>query len=252
MPLPAGRAAARRSASAPAGRAPRSARRAPRPSASGSSPGRWRCAGAGRRRTRADSGCATPGSSSHLGERLRGAVVSLARAIGRRLVDEQSFGDDLALPSCAAKASRRDPAGRSAGRAAAAASPPSRARRCRARQTGCGPLEGTRRSSARASVDLPEPDSPTMPMVSPCAQSEADAIDRREHQTAARRSRPRARTRRATSRPSSTHVRIRAAAAPCVPSGSAAMQRLRIGMLRRGEHRGGGAPPRRPRRRFMT
>ena len=55
---PAGRAGARRPASAPSGRARSSARRGRSAAASGSSPGRWRCAGAGRRRTRAGSGCA--------------------------------------------------------------------------------------------------------------------------------------------------------------------------------------------------
>ena len=41
------------------------------------------------------------------------------------------------------------------------------------------PLVGsTSRSTLRATVDLPQPDSPTSPSVSPVADREADAVDR--------------------------------------------------------------------------
>ena len=91
----AARAGARRSASAPSGRAPRSARRAPRPWASGSSRGQWRCAGAGRRRIHADSGCAVSdrGCTSSSASAAR---RSRSRAADRRLVHQQPLGDDLA------------------------------------------------------------------------------------------------------------------------------------------------------------
>ncbi len=57
--------------------------------------GRWRCAGAGRPRIRADSGCAWPGR----GRPPRSASTArLSRSRGRqrRLVHEQALGDDLA------------------------------------------------------------------------------------------------------------------------------------------------------------
>ena len=60
----------------------------------GSSRGRWRCAGAGRRRTRADSGCAWPDRAGP--PRTPAPRACRAPAGDRRLVDEQPLGDDLA------------------------------------------------------------------------------------------------------------------------------------------------------------
>jgi hypothetical protein len=77
--LPAGRAAARRSAPAPSCRAPRSARPAPPAWAAGSWRARWRCAGAGRRRTRAGSGPSWPDRA-----RPRHASATSSRAVPRR------------------------------------------------------------------------------------------------------------------------------------------------------------------------
>ena len=44
------------------------------------------------------------------------------------------------------------------------------------------PSLGSSRSSARPSVDLPEPDSPTMPMVCPRFSASETPIDRAQHQ----------------------------------------------------------------------
>ena len=127
-----------------------------RPSASGSWRGRWRCAGAGRRRIRADSGCACrdrgrPRRSASTARRSRSLRGQ------RRLVDEQALGDDL--PDRHARRQRAErvleddlqlapqrPHLRAVGR-----------RDVAGRRSGSRPSLGSSRSSARPSVDLPEP-----------------------------------------------------------------------------------------------
>ena len=63
-------------------------------------------------------------------------------------------------------------------------------RRGRGPRSGSCPSHGRRRRSARPSVDLPEPDSPTMPIVSPACSVERDAVDRLQLEARRRLKRP--------------------------------------------------------------
>ena len=75
-----------------------------------------------------------------------------------------------------------------------ARSPAARQRREVAAEHGdrARPSTGTSFKIARASVDLPLPDSPTTPSVSPGASVEIDAVDGPQHARAGRTSRRRA------------------------------------------------------------
>ena len=164
-------------APAPTRRAPTPARPPPAPRASAPARGRCRCAGAGRRRTRADSGRPPSGSSPTRASSSRARAQRLGRAARR-----------------ARSARRRSPRRRvRRGLSEANGSwnticmlPPHRPqRRCRPAPAMSAVDHDAgrrrRRSAAtmqRASVDLPEPDSPTTPSVSPRRSVEADVLDR--------------------------------------------------------------------------
>ena len=171
-------------------RGPRSARRGRSAGASARARGRWRCAAAGRPRTRAGSGRGVAGSSptsvsasSIRALALRGAP---ADARGRRALRRRS-----ARPTSAARASRRDPGRRSASPGGAAGAPPApSALDVAGPGTGCGPRSGARRRSARPSVVLPEPLSPTTPTVWPSRIVDAHAVHRLDVVRRVRRSSP--------------------------------------------------------------
>ena len=155
-------------APAPIDPAPKSARPAPAAPARGSARARSRCAGAGRRRTRPacvrarpDRRRPPPARAPPRASRSARSCRARARAGPRRRSRRRSG---------AATASRTGP-GRSIcirrrnGRIAAALSA------CRSRPSKRSPpSHGVSRSNARASVDLPDPDLPTIPTVSPAPQ----------------------------------------------------------------------------------
>ena len=60
-------------------------------------------------------------------------------------------------------------------------------RRSRSSRRRCAPPAGNRPTIDRHVVVLPQPDSPTMPSVSPASQGEADAVDRLDDALAAKR-----------------------------------------------------------------
>ena len=155
----------RGSARAPRRRASRPARRrSGRPARARARP-RSRRAGAARRRAGAGSGSrkrsgSSPTSSS--ARRTRSSCSSPPHAL-----DAQRLGDDRRARAGAGSASGRGP-GRSSGRAGAARA--ARPLPCTGVAVG-GHRPGGRRDAARAcaraSVDLPQPDSPTTPRISP-------------------------------------------------------------------------------------
>ena len=119
----------------------------------------------------------------------RRARRAASRCCGRRAARRR-----CRRPSCAGRATRRDPGRRSASRGASCAAP---------RRASVGELlaleahRAARSASAAAArsspvVDLPEPDSPTRPSVSPARDLEADAVDRLARgRPSARRASPR-------------------------------------------------------------
>ncbi len=134
--------------------------------------GRWRCAGAGRPKIRAGSGSAcsasSPTSSSAAMTRPRRAAASSSRKM-----QFESFADDLLDGPAAATARRTGP-----GIPPACACADGRSARCgrpssRVPSNEMTPVARCSRSTARPSVVLPEPDSPTMPRVSPRFNVEA-------------------------------------------------------------------------------
>ena len=138
---------------------------------------RWRCAGAGRRRTRAGSG-ASAYAPSRPARAARATRSSRARP--RRPRWTSSGSPIVSAIVGAGRATSTGPGRRSACRAA---------RRAGARvvelgdvarrRTSTAPAVGsTSRSTSRATVDLPEPLSPTSPSVSPARDREVDAVDR--------------------------------------------------------------------------
>ena len=139
---------------------------------------------------------------------------SLARADA---VDREALADDARHAHARIRASRTDPGRRSASRAGRrAARAPRRPQQRRApRSARRPPSARCRRRSRRPSVDLPQPDSPTSPSVSPGATVERHAVDGAHHTHAAVRTAPRPTgkcfcERRATSTSGAAHARMQA------------------------------------------
>ena len=139
---------------------------------------RCRCAGAGRRRTRADSARA-----AERGKRTRSSSFAHARRraprVGRRRGSRTASA--MVSPTRHARIERAVGVLEDDLHAAAA---PRAARRCRERRDRRRPSNRTapavgsiRRNSRRPVVDLPQPDSPTRPSVSPRAIVKIDAVD---------------------------------------------------------------------------
>ena len=136
------------------------------------------------------------GVEPHLLKGLRGAPVALrgARSPARARGGPRSRSRP---PSCAATASRRGPGRRSGACAARGASRRGRGGEVavlEAQNRSHCPAAGTSFRTARPSVDLPEPDSPTTPTVSPARTA------RSTPSTARIACRPRVKARRAARR----------------------------------------------------
>ena len=106
--------------------------------------------------------------------RLRGAAwPARAGAAGRR---------GSRPPSCAGSARHTGPGRSSASAGATVGWPTARRARCPGRRTRCWPAVGSSsRITRRARVDLPQPDSPTSPTVSPGNTSQIHAVHRAQH-----------------------------------------------------------------------
>ena len=127
---------------------------------------------------------------------VHGAADALLVLALRHPLDHERLGDDRRAPAGADSASGRGP-GRSSGRAGAApaGSPLPLDRRVPRSATSPRSRLGCSPSIARASVDLPQPDSPTTPRISPALPVQRDAVERPGHPAAGAEARPRGRGR---------------------------------------------------------
>ena len=139
--------------------------------ARGSARGRWRRAGAGRRRAGADSGSGSAAAEADL-VAARGAMRASASPMPWIASGSASASvDRLAWDA----ASRRGPGTPSARARWNALSRRLALRRAVDRRS-CRSSRGLRPASARSTVDLPEPDSPTMPKLSPARDARSDDV----------------------------------------------------------------------------
>ena len=167
---PAGRAADSGSARGSTHRAPTPARPARPASATAPGRGRWRCAAAARRRTRAETDRPTCSGSP---TRSSSSQHPLAHVAGRqRFVGDQRFGDDVADPHARVERGERVLEHR-LHRLAIVPPPGLVERRAgRAHRSGCCRRSGSSRpSTSLAVVVLPQPDSPTTPRVCPLSMA---------------------------------------------------------------------------------
>ena len=141
-------------------------------------PGRARCrhAGAGRRKIRADSGLAASGMQPDAAHQ-RGYLLAPRAGVADG-VNDQRFLDDSPDRQARIERSRRDP-GRSSARAVVwpHGVPAEPADRLALETNGAARLAAPRPTIALPRVDLPQPDSPTRPTVSPDSIVRLDAID---------------------------------------------------------------------------
>ena len=153
-------------APAPRRRAPRPARRRSARPGRAPAPGPCRCAGAGRRRIRAGKRSALRAIEADQRRAARGAASS---ASGRRAVNRAALGDQRCRPCWRGSSEPYGSWNTIWIRLRCCRRPALRERvrgRCRRPGSRRRPMP-TRRTMQRATVDLPEPDSPTMPTVSP-------------------------------------------------------------------------------------
>ena len=135
----------------------------------------------------------TAGGCARRGRRPRSSSSARAcAAVAATAVDRPALGDRVADASGAGRARCRDPGTRSAPAGAPPAAP------CRSRPENeppgsvMSPRSGSiSRMTHCARVDLPEPDSPTRPSVSPRRMLDIDPVDRLDHAACRRRARER-------------------------------------------------------------